>query len=43
MTDGLHALWTPAVMAALADTMELEGIQASRYVYTRSAPPPRCA
>jgi hypothetical protein len=43
MTDGLHALWTPAVMAALADTMEFEGIQASRYVYTRSAPPPRCA
>jgi hypothetical protein len=37
MTDGLHALWTPAVMAALADTMELEGVQGQRYVYSRSA------
>jgi hypothetical protein len=37
MTDGLHALWTPAVMAALADTMELERVQAQRYVYSRAA------
>jgi hypothetical protein len=42
MTDGLHALWTPAVMAALADTLELEGVQAQRYVYSRSPSPARC-
>ncbi len=42
MTDGLHALWTPAVMSALADTMELEGVQAQRYVYSRSPSGARC-
>ena len=37
MTDGLHSLWPPAVIASLQDTMSLEGIEASRYVYTRRA------
>jgi hypothetical protein len=34
MTDGLHALWTPAVIGSLHETMAFEGIEASRYVYT---------
>jgi hypothetical protein len=34
MTDGLHALWPPTVIASLQGTMQLEGIEASRYVYT---------
>jgi len=43
MTDGLHALWPPPVMAALRDSMAFEGIQAARYVYTPRPPSwPRC-
>jgi hypothetical protein len=34
MTDGLHALWPAPVIAALQDRMELESMQADRYVYT---------
>src|SRR5262249_10977003 len=33
MTDGLHALWPPAVIVALHDTTLFEGMQAQRYVY----------
>jgi hypothetical protein len=35
MTDGLHTFWPAPVLAALDETMELEGRQAGRYVYTR--------
>jgi hypothetical protein len=35
MTDGLHALWPAPVLAALDKSMQLEGKQAGRYVYTR--------
>jgi hypothetical protein len=38
MTDGLHALWPPPVMAALRDRMSFEGMQAARYVYTPRSP-----
>ena len=37
MTDGLHALWPAPVMAAMQATMQLEGVQAGRFVYTPHA------
>ena len=44
MTDGLHALWPPQVIAALGDTMAFEGMEANRYVYTpRLAPRAGCS
>jgi len=43
MTDGLYALWPAPVMAALQDRMTLDGVEATRYVYTpRSPPAPGC-
>ena len=34
MTDGLHALWPVPVMTAMQRTLQFEGLQAGRYVYT---------
>jgi hypothetical protein len=39
MTDGLFALWPPPVMDALQAGLQLEGIEANRYVYTPRSPP----
>src|SRR5262249_17891048 len=38
MTDGLHALWPPTVIASLQQTMALESIEATRYVYVPRPP-----
>jgi hypothetical protein len=44
MTDGLYALWPAPVMTALQNSMTLDGVQATRYVYTpRRLPAPGVA
>lgn len=39
MTDGLYALWPAPVMTALQQTMTLDSVEATRYLYTPRKPP----
>jgi hypothetical protein len=41
MTDGLYALWPAPVMAAMLNTMTLDTVTATRYVYSSRPPPDR--
>jgi hypothetical protein len=41
MSDGLYALWPEPIMTALQNSMSLDAVQATRYVYT-PRPAPTC-